>query len=180
MDAEGSSEWRFNMWRALWPKVPDYLLLGKGYAITREDYDLISNSRMVGTTAMFDASEDPLALSNDYHSGPLSTLIPFGIWGAIGIVWLMAGCLWVFYRNFRYGPPELRPVNAFLLAWAVYQTLSFFFIFGAFSDSVGYFARYIGFSVALNGGVQGPQSKTVSNPLIKPASPLPAGTPQTA
>jgi hypothetical protein len=180
MDAEASSEWRYNIWRQLWPKVPDYLLLGKGYAISREDYDLIANSRMLGASAQFDATEDPLAISSDYHSGPLTTLIPMGLWGAIGIVWLMAACLWVHYRNYRYGPPELKTVNTYLFAVAIYHCVAFIFIFGAFCDDIGYFANYAGFCVALNGGVMGPLPKTTSNPLIKPAKPLPAGAPQTA
>jgi hypothetical protein len=177
MDAEGSSEWRYNIWRSLEPKIPQYLLLGKGYGMSKEDYDLIANRIMANSSARFDASEESLAISSDYHSGPFSTLICFGLWGAIGIVWLMAACLWVHYRNFRYGPPELKAANAFLLAECIYHSISFIFIFGAFDNDIGYYARYVGLSVALNGGVLGPKSKAVSNPLIKP---LPAGAVQTA
>ncbi len=177
LNAEASSEWRFNIWRQTWPKVPEYLLLGKGYGISQGDYDLIANARMINAAASFDASEDALALSGDYHNGPLSTLMPFGIWGAIGIVWLMAACLWVHYRNFRYGPADLKTVNAFLLAWCVYHSFAFFVIFGSFSDDIGYYAKYVGICVALNGGVLGPKPKQQFNPLIKPARPLPAGVP---
>ena len=37
-DAQASLDWRIEMWKALLPQVPPHLLLGKGYAITPEDY----------------------------------------------------------------------------------------------------------------------------------------------
>ena len=42
-DAEGSAEWRFEMWRLLVPQIPQYLLLGKGYAINPEDLYITGN-----------------------------------------------------------------------------------------------------------------------------------------
>src|SRR6185369_5740905 len=33
MDANNSTEWRFQMWSALLPQIPSHLLIGKGYAI---------------------------------------------------------------------------------------------------------------------------------------------------
>jgi hypothetical protein len=167
MDAEGSSEWRYRMWRATWPKVPDYLLLGKGYALSQEDYQNIGG----GTFALakrIDDSEDALAISGDYHSGPLSTLMSFGIWGAVGIIWLMAAAAWVLYRNYRYGDPELRIFNVYMLASGISSILSFFFIFGAFQNDVGGFAKLAGFSIAMNWGVAKRPARAASNPLIKP------------
>jgi len=160
MDAEGSSEWRYRIWRDTWPKVPQYLLLGKGYSLTAEDYQMMGTGTFVGGVAeSLDASQEGLAISSDYHNGPLSTLMPFGIWGGIGIIWLMAACLWVHYRNFKYGPPELKMVNTFLLAGGLGHCIGFFFIFGAFSDDVGSFAKMAGFCIALNNGVCGPVSQ---------------------
>src|SRR5262249_38969266 len=36
-DAQGSSEWRFGMWRDVLPEVPHYLLKGKGYRLDPTD-----------------------------------------------------------------------------------------------------------------------------------------------
>ncbi len=37
--ADGSTEWRKAMWAALVPQIPQHLLVGKGYAISTEDYN---------------------------------------------------------------------------------------------------------------------------------------------
>jgi len=178
-DAEGSSEWRFRMWHDLWPRVPQYLLLGKGYALTMEDFEMIGNGTLAnGAAAQLDAGEDALAVSGDYHSGPLSTIIPFGIWGAITFVWFMLAGLRVVYRNFKYGDKQLRIVNIFFLAQYVTHIVSYFFIYGAYTNDMFGFARTIGFSIALNGGVCGlhrqpkpvtqPQARTVVGPELQP------------
>jgi hypothetical protein len=171
-DAEGSSEWRFQMWRDLWPRVPQYLLLGKGYSLTLEDFQMLQGGTLAnGAEAQMDAGEGALAVAGDYHSGPLSTLIPFGIWGAITFLWFMIAGLRVVYRNFKYGDPRLRIVNAYLFAQFLTHMFSYFFIFGAYADDIFGFAKTLGFSIALNGGVLGPkkQPMTASQPQSRPA-----------
>ena len=102
--AEGSTEWRFTMWKALWPQVPKYLLLGKGYAFSPEDYtEMMTGSAMANTTAQLDAAQTPLALSSDYHNGMLSVILPFGIWGVLVTYWFLWTGLRVMYRNWKYG-----------------------------------------------------------------------------
>ena len=173
-DAKTSSDWRLRMWAALWPQVPQYLLLGKGYSLTEEDFQKIGTGVFAGLGAGADASQETLAISGDYHSGPLSTLIPFGIWGGIAIVWLMAVSLFVYYRNFRYGDPDLKTFNAYLLAAGIASIIVFFFIFGGYQDSILEMSKGLGISVALNWGVCRPTPKPVYNPRIKP---LPVGEP---
>jgi len=172
LQAQGSSEWRLRMWHDLWPKVPDYLLLGKGYSLTAEDYQEMGTGVFVNAGASMDSSRESLAISGDYHNGPLSTLIPFGLWGGIGFLWITAAGFRVLYRNYKYGPPELRTVNTFFLAHYTMRVVTFFAIFGAFHDDVGNFVRDVGFSIALNGGLLGPQPKPVMVSRIKPL-PLP-------
>ena len=171
LDAQGSSEWRFRIWRAVWPQVPEHLLLGKGCVITKEDYEMIGNGQFATSQAAhMDASEEALALSGDYHSGPLSTLIPFGIWGVIGILWLMGATYFVVYRNYKFGDPELRTFNIYMLATCISSIIGFFFVFGAFTGAIGGYGGMAGFSLAMNGGLAKRPAKTVSNPRIKPLS----------
>ena len=47
--AEDSSKWRVNMWKALLPQIPRYLLLGKGYAITMEDFEAMGGDSAFST-----------------------------------------------------------------------------------------------------------------------------------
>ncbi len=179
-DAEGSSEWRFRIWHDLWPQVPQYLLLGKGYALTEQDFEMIGNGTFAnGVEAQLDASLDPLAVAGDYHNGPLSTLIPFGAWGAITFLWFMFAGLRVVYRNHKYGEPQLRIINIFLLVQCIVHIINYFLIFGGYGVDMFGFAKTIGFSIALNGGVLGPQPqpeaitknqrKVVKGPELQPA-----------
>lgn len=169
MDAESSSEWRFRMWSFLWPQVPNYLLLGKGFGLTKEDFTVMGQDSALATSAeRFDASSAGLAVSSDFHNGPLSTLIPFGVWGGVAFLWLSIAGLRLHYRNYKYGDPELKIVNRYLLVCMVVHLLGFFFIFGHFPDNLFFIATHCGFSVALNGGMHGPAAEPAFNPRIKP------------
>jgi hypothetical protein len=160
-DAESSSDWRFDMWKALLPQVPQYLMLGKGYAMSANDYQLLAGSdaaiRGVGT---FNENQI-MALSGAYHSGPLSVVMTFGIWGVIAVVWFWVASIWVLCRNYRYGDPALRTVNTFLLAVFVARIIFFFLIFGDITDDMLRFGGWIGLSVSLNGGVCRPAPEPV-------------------
>lgn len=152
-DADGSKLWRETMWRDLWPQVPHYLLLGKGYALSSTDFNYLEHGVFADLGAGQDASQQGLAVAGDYHNGPLSTLIPFGIWGMIGYVWLLIATVHVLWRNYRFGDADIKTVNCFLLVMALTKIFGFFFIFGAFGEDVLFLAKLAGFSVALNWGV---------------------------
>jgi hypothetical protein len=174
--AKDSSEWRVNMWKALLPQIPQYLLLGKGYAITMEDFE------SMGTDTAFrsvDPSGQGLALSGDYHNGPLSVVIPFGIWGVIAFLWLMLASLRVMYCNFRYGDGSLRTINTYLWASYLFLLFRFIFIYGGLSGDMLLFASTIGFSIALNGGVcrPAPQPVQARQPRVHLAKILPRARP---
>ena len=175
IDARNSSEWRYAIWRETWPKVPEHLLLGKGYTITAEEYSFMGNQ--IFDKGNINASDQGLAVSGDYHSGPLSTLMPFGIWGGIGMLWLMGAVFYVTYHNYRYGDPELKTMNTYFFAASISGPIFFLFVVGALTQSVTGFASLAGFSVALNGGMARPKPQPVVNPRIKP---LPAGATQPA
>ena len=102
---------------------------------------------------------DPLAgtlLVGNYHNGPLSILIPFGIYGAIAFVWFLAAGLRVLHRNWKFGSPALQNVNTLLLAVFVARTINFFCIFGSLHSDIAVFAGLLGLSVALNGVAASP------------------------
>jgi hypothetical protein len=148
-EAEASTEWRLEMWRTVLPEVPKYLLVGKGYAIDPVDLYLTE----VGTQAGLLGSYEVAMLAGDYHSGPLSVLMPFGIFGALAFVWLLAAGIKALHSNYRYGDARLRRINALLLSYFVAQCLFFFFVFGALNSQLYMFLGILGFSVSLNGGV---------------------------
>lgn len=148
-DADYSVQWRLDMWSVLLPEVPKYLLVGKGYRIDPEDLYLADLAAQMGLAEGAEVQR----LSGDYHSGPFSIVLTFGIFGAIAFLWLLwsgARCL---YRNLRYGPESLRQINTFLLAYFLAHTVFFFTIFGDIRTDLFIFTGALGFSVTLNGGV---------------------------
>ena len=167
MSADDSSQWRINMWKALLPQIPPHLLLGKGYAISMEDFQFMGQSAFRAV----DMSQQSLALSGDYHNGPLSVIIPFGIWGAIVFLWFTIAGMRVMYCNYRYGDESLRTFNAYFWASCLYYFSRFFFIYGGFNGDMMGFASMIGFSIALNGGVRRPAPRPVPArpPMVYPA-----------
>ena len=122
--------------------------MGKGYSIDPEELYFA----MLGGGAE-DIPAQHSMVTGDYHSGPLSTAIPMGLWGFVGFLWLLGAGINVLHRNYRYGDPELRNINAFLLASFLMQSIAFFLIFGAFNDQLYVFTGLLGMSVTLNGGV---------------------------
>jgi len=172
MSADASANWRFDMWKALLPQIPPHLLLGKGYAISMEDYQMMGRDTAFHTV---DASQQGLALAGDYHSGPLSVIIPFGIWGAGAFLWIMYAGAWVTYRNYRYGEQSLRTINAYMWVSCVLFIFRFLFIFGGLNADMMPLAAMIGFSIALNGGVRRPAPQPVQarQPAGYPAKILP-------
>ena len=80
-------------------------------------------------------------VAGDYHSGPLSTIIPLGLWGAIAFLWLLGAGVKVLYRNYRYGDPALQNINAFFLAFFIAQSILYFGVFGAFEHPAFYVYR---------------------------------------
>lgn len=150
MSAEGTKEWRLEIWKSLLPEIPRYFWLGKGLGIDTQDlvsYYQFGDSQVGGEVG------GSFAVVGDYHSGPLSLIIQFGIWGAIGFVWFLVGSLKVLWANYKYGDPDDQRINTYLFASFIAKILMFLFVFGSFYSDIMIFTGIIGFSVSINGGV---------------------------
>ncbi len=177
--AQETSHWRIEMWQALLPQVPEHLLLGKGFAISHEDYQMMAQYSPFQSV---DAAQQGEALAFDYHNGPLSVLLGFGIWGAIVFLWFMTASLRVAYCNFRYGDPALRTINTLLWVNLLFLFGRFLFLGGGIADDMMRFIGPLGLSIALNGGVRQPVRAMKPRPEIPkagsfrglPSSPAPA------
>jgi hypothetical protein len=147
--ARGSTEWRLNMWKSLLPQIPQYFWIGKGYGMSAQDFDYARDPNL------YRISEEQwgATLAGDYHNGPLSVIITFGIWGALAFVWFLVGASRVFYRNYRYGDPAFQVINTALFALFLGKIVMFFFVVGGLMTDMQYFCGWLGLSIALNGGV---------------------------
>jgi len=145
--AEASNEWRLQLWRSVLPSVPQYLLLGKGYSIAPSDQVMLTAPG---------AGTEGAIVAGDLHNGPLTVIIPLGIFGVIGFLWF----LWASYRvlldNWRHGDPELRYVNTFVLAYFLTRLAFFLTIFGSFHHELSAFTGLVAMSICVNGGVRKP------------------------
>lgn len=164
--AESSSEWRLKIWRDAVPLIPRYLLIGKGYSIDVHELETetqLSEFRANDTGA-------GAALASDYHSGPLSLLIPLGAFGTLAFLWFLGASFRVLLNNFRYGDPTLHKLNTFLLAFFLTKTLFFFLVYGSFQTELMIFTGMVGLSASLNGGMRRPQKAgvTQTNPAYLP------------
>jgi hypothetical protein len=157
--AQDSTEWRVEMWRLLWPDVPKYLFKGKGYALDAQALYLATEAHAWGRGASYES----FAYAGDYHNGTLSIIIPFGIYGIIAFLWLLAAGIKVLYNNYRYGDPELRLINGYLLSFFIARAILFFVVFGALASGLYYFMGALGLSVALNHGEKRPGWEIESN-----------------
>ncbi len=153
INAEDSTDWRIDMWKEVIPTIPRYLLRGKGYAMDPGEVFMMDVGRKTGFTQAYDGA----ILAGDYHNGPLSLIIPFGLFGVFTFVWVLVASMKVLRLNYRFGDPALQGFNMFLLAYFAARILFFFFVFGSVYSDVGTFAAIVGLSVSLNGGVAQPQ-----------------------
>ena len=159
-DADHSVQWRIEMWKTLGTQIPRYFWIGKGYAINPTDMYLAEESKRRGYGGPYEVS----MLSGDYHSGPLSVQIPFGIFGTLGFVWFLAASIRALYRNYRYGDAALNTINTFLLSFFIARTISYFLLFGSFHSDLALFAGVVGLGICLNGGVAKPPPEEAPQP----------------
>jgi hypothetical protein len=148
VSSQASSEWRLRIWRHVIPQVQDHLVLGKGYAFNAEDLATLSLARADST--------EGTELVGDYHNGPLSVILPFGIPGVIAFVWFLVAALRVLYNNVHYGDEDYRTINRFLFAYFVSKVIFFFTVFGGMNSDLANFVGILGLSVSLNGGMAKP------------------------
>jgi len=145
--AEVSSEWRLEIWREVWQKeVPKYFFRGKGYHINPDDLYMAGFALNAGHWRNWEWA----FIAGDYHNGPLSLLVPFGIFGLIAFLWLLIAGTRFLYRQYRDGPPERRRINALLFAVFLGRGLFFLFVYGAIATDLYVFTGILGLSVALN------------------------------
>ena len=120
-------------------------------------------------------------VAGDYHNGPLSLIIPFGIWGVAAFVWFCAASIRLLWRNYRYGEESIRNINAFLLTAFLAKLFFFTVIFGAFYMDLSPLTGIVALSISFNRGMAratAPARVPAIVPQPEPAVPaLPAWQP---
>jgi hypothetical protein len=163
--AQDSSEWRIQMWKDLIPQIPKYLLVGKGLAFSGNDLRSLTTSRIGGKDEL---SFEGSSLAGDYHNGPLSVIVPFGIGGVVAWLWFLWASLRALYNNYKFGNPELKRLNVFLFSYFISKTILFFFVFGSLYSDLPAFIGIIALSISLNAGIAKPVTVMNTQSQLQP------------
>jgi O-antigen ligase len=120
--------------------------VGKGYSFSQTERAQAAMRGGLESTEM----------SGDYHNGPLSVILPFGLFGAIAFIWLLVAGLRVLYQNYRFGDPALHNINTFLFTLYIVSAIYFIAVYGQFRSEIHGFLGLIALGISLNGGVAKP------------------------
>src|SRR5208283_1355468 len=100
-NAKETETWRFDMWAIVWKEIPRHLVIGKGYGADPIEMFLVNEALRTGMVGL--SSYESSMLTGDYHSGPLSVIIPFGIFGVAAFLWVLTAGYRVLSWNRRFG-----------------------------------------------------------------------------
>jgi len=172
LSATSSTGWRVQMWMDVLPEVPKHLILGKGYGFSGREMTMLHDAGNEGGGGA--------RLAGDYHNGPLSVIMPFGLFGVFGFLWFMWAGLRAVYQNYQFGDPAYRRANTFLFAYFLVKIIFFFTVFGSLAGDLYALVGLVGLSISLNGGVAKPavvpQPKVVFNRFrLHPSARRPLG-----
>jgi hypothetical protein len=171
-DAQGTLDWRIEMWKVVLPEVPQHLLLGKGFAYSGTDYYLTQEAYRRGLLRM--SYEDTL-ISGNYHNGILTLIIPFGIWGFLAFCWFAIASIIALVRNYRFGLPQMLLINRFFLALFLTRLIFYVTVYGQFDLDLPMLTGIVGMSIALNGGILTAPAKVPVTARTESGELLPAG-----
>jgi len=175
-DAEGSLQWRLDMWSVVVTDIPRYFWVGKGFSINPTDLYFTKEALRRG----FYSPSEAARLAGDYHNGPLSVIIPFGIWGVIGFVWFLTSVYWVLRHNHKYGHPELQTLNTFFLGFFIARVIFFVVFFGAATSDFWLFAALAGLNLSMNRGLASRSGVDQTEAVVPTRAAIGSSTPQMA
>jgi hypothetical protein len=141
VDAEGSSQWRFEMWAWAWndERILRDRVWGQGFGLSFDDMNLIAASMMAGkggASLLGGSDRENFMITGAFHSGPLSSIKYIGIVGLALYYPLMCYMAVLAWRLCK----RARGTKAFSLALLVgmpiiYEPFNFIFIFGGLDGS---------------------------------------------
>jgi hypothetical protein len=102
----------------------------------------------------FYSSYETTLINGNYHSGPLTLIIPFGILGVLAFAVFCWNSLRLLWSNYRFGEASMARTNTFLLAYFTGRLVFFLIFYGQFDADLMLFTGTVGLSICLNGGVR--------------------------
>lgn len=141
-----TASWRWDLFLYAMPDVYRYFWFGKGLGVDVRQASIGEDRNILkGPAQAFYLNY----LFGNYQNGFQATIIPFGIWGLIGMYWVQLAGLRMLWRHHRNRHPELQTINTGILA--AYLMLIIYFPFQGWPQyDFPTMAGMLGFSSALN------------------------------
>lgn len=175
--AEDSTDWRLQMWDMMWhdPKYLHNKVFGDGFGFTREELESMAEH----------GTQEDFLLTNDVHSGPMSTLHAEGCIGlALFLLMFFAAArrAWRLIRG-SAGTP-FYPSALFVGIGTIYGMFSFVAVFGDIKNDLPNMVLTVGMLNLLTRGLAAYRKSTepeVQVPIlrktIQPLAPIPVHSP---
>lgn len=160
LSAQGTTDWRIQVWKDALYEVPQYFWIGKGYTF---DHHALDALRLTGG---IDYTRRWASMSVAYHSGPLSLLIGMGIQGLIVgslILFFAVRQHWKLVRS-SWHSPTLQRLHLVLAVKFFTMIVAFYFIYGDVYLSFPNFFVYM----AILAGLRLSDQRLAPAPVDKP------------
>ncbi len=139
-DAQGSSEWRFEMWKMALTsdKYIKSKFLGDGFGFLREDFER-GVDMMYGRTSLAanEVEQEQFMLGGDFHSGPVSSIRFVGYVGLVLFLILLVKCVYYATSVIRKatGTP-FQKISLFIGIPIIIYPIFFVFVFGDYRTGI--------------------------------------------
>jgi hypothetical protein len=140
-DAEGSSQWRFEMWAWAWDddRILRDRTWGQGFGLSIDDMNLIASSLMAGgggASLLGGSDRESFMITGAFHSGPLSTIKYIGVVGLCLYYPLMCYMALLGWRLcIRARGTKAFTLSLFVGIPIIYEPFNFVFIFGGLDSN---------------------------------------------
>jgi hypothetical protein len=140
-DAEGSSQWRFEMWEWAWndDRILRDRTWGQGFGLSIDDMNLIASSLMAGEgggTRLGGSDRENFMITGSFHSGPLSTIKYIGVVGLCLYYPLMCYMAFFAWRLcIQARATKGLPLALFVGIPIIYEPFNFVAIFGGLDSN---------------------------------------------
>ncbi len=140
-DAEGSSQWRFEMWE--WALNDERIMRdriwGQGFGLSLDDMSLIASmltSGAAGQNLLGASDREHFMITGTFHSGPLSTIKYVGVSGLLLYLVLLGYMALAAWRMcIKARDTKAFPIALFISIPIIYEPFNFVVIFGALEHS---------------------------------------------
>jgi O-antigen ligase len=126
IDAEGTLQWRLQLWEQGIRLLPEFWLIGKGYTFYEKDVlEVIGQYQQNDLTAW-------AVVTSSFHNGLLSLAVGLGVFGLIaGLGVMISACRrhWSFYRG-EWNNPLLKRCHYLLFGYFFSQEASYILFYG--------------------------------------------------